>query len=161
MGNYIGLNIDWNAMTAEEAEALAAGLAEAARETQKTDGRASAKRPGTPQQVRSWLRQKAELFAAQGKTATPGQRGAMVGALEALFPSESRDMRKQCRYSLLRYVYGVDSSKKLTDAQALALLAWAQERDGIGMWRASDLAIAEAAAIVNAVGEAAGQRQLL
>ncbi|MBC7235015.1 MAG: hypothetical protein H5T69_04175 [Chloroflexi bacterium] len=161
MGTHIGPNVDWNVMTAEEAEALAAGLAEADRETPKTDGRASVKRPGTPQQVRSWLQRKAALFAAQGKTATPGQRGAMIGALEALFPSEPRDMRTQCRYSLLRYVYGVDSSKKLTDAQALALLAWAQARDDMGIPRASDLAIAEAAAIINAAGEAAGQQRLI
>jgi len=115
---------------------------------------------GTPEQVRGWLTQKALAIGMRGTKASEGQRGAMVGALERLFPGEADDMAKQCRYSLLKVFFGVDSSKDLTDSQVLALLAWAQTQDGSGNFVPDPVATTEAARIIGAVTLAAGQQGL-
>jgi hypothetical protein len=79
-------------------------------------------------------------------------------SLEALFPNDNADMRQAKRYSVLRYLFGVDSSKKLTVGQKDALLRWCTV-DGDYTKPHPD-AFAEAAAIVDAQGVANGQTKL-
>jgi hypothetical protein len=64
-------------------------------------------------------------------------------ALEALFPLVAFEDRKVRRYSIMRYLVGKESSKDLTDSECNALVAWAH----------TEAAQAEAAAILDAIGE--------
>ena len=122
-------------------------------------------RPGTPEQVRHWLEVKVKRLAKAGRDCNTGLRGACVSALEALFPTNNDLLRKQMRYSLLDYIFSVQSSKDLSGPQVLALLDWAQEdlgADGEGKlhYAPNKDAVIEAARIINQVEEQAGQSKL-
>lgn len=75
----------------------------------------------------------------------------VVIALESLFPDDSKEMRTAKRYGILKWAYGVDSTKKLNEGQADALKSWA----------ATDSAVEEAAAIIAFRDKDAGQQRLL
>lgn len=109
-------------------------------------------------EISARVRRKAKLLAAD--KCTKGHRGAMVGALEALFPNDTSPVvRKAKRQALLRHFFGVDSSKELNAGQVLALLRWAQEFAGAG-YKTRVEAVQEAATIIEARDVAAGQRSL-
>lgn len=88
-------------------------------------------------------------------------RGAMVGALEALFPNDSKEIKTAKRRMLLKHLCGVDSSKDLTGAQVAVLLGWASERLDSGEFAPDAMAMQEAALVVKAADVAAGQQELL
>lgn len=117
-------------------------------------------RPASPHVVRGWLRAKAQKYATQGATCTGGQRGAMCGAVEALFESDQPVVRVEKRHSLLRYFWEVDSSAKLTPSQILATASWAQEKLDTGEYVPDANAVQEAAKIIEQDLLAKGQQPL-
>ena len=79
------------------------------------------------------------------------QLGLVVRLLEDLSPDSAPIERKVRRYTLLRYIYGLDTAKNLTRAQAGALIDWCQ----------TPSAKAEALLILDEVGREHGQEKLL
>jgi len=82
----------------------------------------------------------------------------VVQSIESLFPDDDKEMRKAKRYSVLRYLFGVDSSKNLTIGQKDAILAWCTV--GGDYTKPHPDAFAEAARIVEAQGVANGQMKM-
>jgi len=76
-------------------------------------------------------------------------RGACLGAAEALFAGD-RDLEEK-RHRLMEFLFGIKSTKEMTDGQARAFLQWAQDsvqQDGITRYFASEMAMKEAAAVI-------------
>ncbi len=113
-----------------------------------------------PEKVREWVQAMAGELVKAEATATDGQRGLCVAVLEGLFPGEQPDMRTQCRYSLLKYLWDVDSIKDCTDAQVLAMLDWAGIEGANGK-TISDPDVMGEAQRIHEVGKAAGQQELV
>jgi len=88
---------------------------------------------------------------ARGRTTPadePRQR-AVAGALEQLFPGMAdRAARTAARHTLMDYLVGKTTTKALTDGEASALLAWAEEVNEAGEYIISDMAIDEAALVL-------------
>jgi len=117
-------------------------------------------RPYPPETLKAGMTQRAEKAAAM--VATDGHRGAMVGAVEALFSGDSKEIATGKRHMVLKYLFGKDSSKELTGGQVHAVLGWAQEKIvESGEYAPDPVAAQEAALIVKAVDVAAGQTSLL
>jgi hypothetical protein len=97
-------------------------------------------------------------------------RGAVVGALEALFEGETGEIKTAKRHGLLRSFFGTDTSKTLTEGQCQALFSWSREKldeEGCTIYAPSVFAAKEAAAIIalrdeaaEYSGEAAGQERM-
>jgi hypothetical protein len=107
-------------------------------------------RPYDPETLKIGLNQKAE----KNKTlvATEAHRGALVAALEALFPSETREVREMCRHDLTKYLFGRESTKDLTGGQVHTLLGWAQERLDSGEFAPDPTAAQEAHKVIVLIG---------
>jgi len=82
----------------------------------------------------------------------------VVTSIEALFPDDDKEMRRAKRYSVLRYLFNVESSKNLTVGQKDAVLAWCTE--GGDYNKPHPDAFTEAARIVEAQGVANGQTSM-
>jgi len=128
VGNHIKANVD---KLVKKEEAAASG------------------RPYSPAQLKAHLVAMAEQNHGVAPL-TDGAKGAIVGALDALSPDRDPVVRKAKRYSLFRFVNGVDSSKKLDDAWLRAYGDWAQ----------SEHAAAELAAVIEVADVAAGQQRM-
>ena len=90
-------------------------------------------------------------------------RGAVVGAMEALFEGEAAEIKTAKRHGLLRAFFGLDTSKTLTEGQCQALFAWSREKldeEGRTVYAPSVFAAKEAAAIITLRDKAAGQQEL-
>lgn len=86
-------------------------------------------------------------------------RNFVAGRVNELFDADPTTKNAK-RHSVLLYVFGVDSSSQLNVAQCRALLAWSTdkvEEDGQEVLLPNDYAISEAAAMVAAYEEGAGQ----
>ncbi len=119
-----------------------------------------ADRPYPPHVIAKGLRAAADK---QGNgPSSEKQQLAVRLALEALFPDDAEAPNK--RRTVTQYVFDAESSKSLTSGQCGAILDWAriaeEGDDGQTYYSATEHAPAEAASIVNAVCEAAGQQKL-
>ena len=93
-----------------------------------------------------------------------GKAGACVGALESLFPNDSREIRKWKRYGLLRFFLGKNTIKTCTDGECTVLLRFATVNIGDDQrprWIARPKAILQAAEIIKYLDAEAGQGALL
>jgi len=89
-------------------------------------------------------------------------RNFVAGRVNDLFDDDPTT-RNAKRHSVLLYVFGVDSSSKLTSGQCKALSAWSTdkiEEDGQEVLLPNEYAIKEAAAIVKAYEAAKGQQEM-
>ena len=115
-------------------------------------------RPGDPETVKGWLTSKAH--EVKGQTASGGQRGALVAALEKLFADGDPSIRQNKRYNLTEYFWGIKSTRELKDEMILATLSWAQERLDTGEYVPDANAVKEAQKIIELVDVAAGQEAM-
>lgn len=115
-------------------------------------------RPYTADQV---LAKIATLTAGDdGSPASEKQIGLVAGKLEECFAGGEDPARK--RHSVLKVIFGFDSAKILSKAQAKALLSWllAGGQDDTGDWPLHPAAPKEAAALLRRALLAAGQGEL-
>lgn len=93
--------------------------------------------PMTPTQLTTWLRDAAKAAENDGSSdLSDGWKGAIRGHVGKLFAGQAKPF--------LAEVYGVESSKDLTEGQWKALLRWLDIRQAEdGQWHADDLAVAE------------------
>lgn len=103
-----------------------------------------AERPWQPEMLKSQIAVKVKHSKYVGEITT-AQRGTLAKVLNDFFLSEEEP--DKFRHTLLRYLVGVDSSTKLSKAQASVLLDWASTPE----------AYAEAMLIIRAAGMDAGQ----
>jgi hypothetical protein len=120
-------------------------------EPQTTNGN---NRPFVPSYLRDKLLERAEAHNADGPFENrTGAQGLMVGTLEKVLGDSGKEKRRE----VLNFVFGVTSSKDLTDAQIRALLEWLKPDD-------EDAKISfiqqEAAALVRAAADAQGQMDM-
>lgn len=116
-------------------------------------------RPIAPEMLKGAIATR--VAKAGSLVADEGQRGALVGALNALFASDAKEIQANKRHMLLQYLTGKDSSKALTGAEIAAILPWASERLDSGEYVPDKMAAQEAALVVKAMDEQAGQTSLL
>jgi len=120
-------------------------------------------RPFPPNVLRVLVAQKVAKFGAGATMPTRGTVGACVGALDNLFTSQgqSKESATQMRHALAVGLLGEGkaASKTWTDAECKALLAWSQDEVD-NAWLPNDDAIKEAALVVQAVENVAGQQPL-
>ena len=93
--------------------------------------------PMTPTQLTTWLRDAAKAAENDGSSdLSDGWKGAIRGHVGKLFAGQAKPF--------LAEVYGVESSKDLTEGQWKAILRWLDIRQAEdGQWHADDLAVAE------------------
>ena len=108
---------------------------------------------------------KVKDLAANGSQEPADQktRGAVVGALEALFEGDPAEIKTAKRHGLLRAFFDTDTSKTLTEGQCQALAAWSREKlveDGQTIYAPSVFAAKEAAAIITLRDETMGQERM-
>lgn len=117
----------------------------------------SVERPLTPTTLRSKLAAKA---AKHKGDASPEQIGLMVGMMETVFaPDKEAD---KIRRSCLRFLWGTDSSKKMTGAQVKAMLDWLKpEKDSGGAYFIDPMAATELTSVWTAAQKEAGQKELI
>jgi hypothetical protein len=117
-------------------------------------------RPYDPETLKKGIAQR--VARAGALAADEGQRGALVGALNALFASDAKEIQTNKRHMVLQYLTGKDSSKNLTGAEIAALLPWTSERLAeTNEYVPDPMAIQEAALIVKAMDADAGQAALI
>jgi len=101
-------------------------------------------RPYPPEMVKERIGEKSLHYSQKGETASNELRGAVVGWMNNIWKTDDKDGNEE-RRRLIKSIFGVDSSKKLTDAHVLALRDWMQPiEDNFP----SPLAIAEAKKIL-------------
>lgn len=93
--------------------------------------------PMTPTQLTTWLRDAAKAAETDGSSnLSDNWKGAIRGHIGKLFAGQAKPF--------LAEVYGVESSKDLSEGQWKALLRWLNIRQAEdGQWHADDLAVAE------------------
>lgn len=93
--------------------------------------------PMTPTQLTTWLRDAAKAAENDGSSdLSDGWKGAIRGHVGKLFAGQAKPF--------LAEVYGVESSKDLTEGQWKAILRWLDIRQAEdGQWHADDMAVAE------------------
>ena len=112
-------------------------------------------RPLDPEKVRAFIRKKAgwqdghRLMDGEPMDTKEVPRVATV--MGELFPNLDNKMRQKARHDVLRYLIGVDSTKALTMAEALAITDWSRDQDSAQI---------EAARILEAIAIEAGQQEL-
>jgi hypothetical protein len=116
-------------------------------------------RPYDPETLKRGIAQR--VAKAGALAADEGQRGALVGALNALFASDAKEIQTNKRHMILQYLVGKDSSKALTGAEIAALLPWASERLDSGEYAPDKSAAQEAALIIAAMDADAGQAAMI
>ena len=91
----------------------------------------------TPTQLTTWLRDAAKAAENDNSSdLSDGWKGAIRGHIGKLFADKAK--------AFLHEVYGVESSKDLSEGQWKALLRWLDIRQADdGQWHADDLAVAE------------------
>lgn len=94
-----------------------------------------------------------------GKYANAAQRGLVAGMLKMCFAGfEDADNR---RHGVEKYLWGVESSRDLTDAQVLAALDWLKpQKDSGGAYTPDAMAITEAKMVLHAHLLDAGQQEM-
>jgi len=116
-------------------------------------------RPMDAETIRAALREKAAKLE-DGKELKPEFRHFVAGRMNDLFGNDDITAKSQKRHSVLLYVFGVDTSEKLTTGQCRALRAWStdevKEGDETTLLPNPD-AISEAQAMVNAYDEERGR----
>lgn len=122
-------------------------------EQPKEAPKATNARPYAPEVV------KAKLLAAEAKAndksaADPARRGAVAGNLQEAGGNE------QARHLFLDYVFGIKSSKDLTNGQAVAIGKWLSFKDAEGSWQLLPEAVEEMKLIVRAQQKALGQQDM-
>jgi len=116
-------------------------------------------RPYDPETLKAGIAQR--IAKAGNMVATDEQRGAMIGALEALFANDSKEIRTAKRHMVTKHLIGKDSAKDATGAEIAVLLSWASERLDSGEYAPDPMAAQEAALVVKTMDEQAGQTSLL
>lgn len=93
--------------------------------------------PMTPTQLTTWLRDAAKAAENDNSSdLSDGWKGAIRGHIGKLFADKAK--------AFLHEVYGVESSKDLSEGQWKALLRWLDIRQADdGQWHVDDLAVAE------------------
>ena len=93
--------------------------------------------PMIPAQLTTWLRDAAKAAETDGSSnLSDNWKGAIRGHIGKLFSGQAKPF--------LAEVYGVESSKDLSEGQWKALLRWLDIRQADdGQWHADDLAVAE------------------
>jgi hypothetical protein len=114
-------------------------------------------RPYPPELVKQAIASRAAKGSQE--VTTQGMRGSTVGALEALFPSASKESKAHLRHQLGTYLVGKGTSSEWTHGECQALLQWAQTRQDDGAMVPTEMACLEAAAIILAL-DAKGQQEL-
>lgn len=116
-------------------------------------------RPLMPATLRSFLAQKASHYSHEF-VASSGQIGLMVGMMEETFAIEGAG---KIRRSCLRYLWGVDSSSKMTGSQVLATLDWLKpvRDDDSGAFHPDPMAVQELHAVWTAAQKEDGQLELI
>lgn len=127
-----------------------------------SDTRGRWARPMDAETVREALRQKATKLE-DGEELTGKFRNLVAGRMNDLFGNDDPTTRNAKRHSVLLYVFGVDSSSKLTKGQCRALYAWSTDKikeDGQEILLPNEHAIAEALAMVAAYEEQQSQTRV-
>lgn len=118
-------------------------------------------RPYDAETLRDKMRQAAgwqDSARLDGEPITDGQKKAVPGLI-AKAVDVAADLADKARHDILGYLFTVDSSAKLTKAEASAIItAWKHKDEG--NWDANGYAQAEAARILEAVAIEAGQQEL-
>lgn len=114
----------------------------------------------SPEQVKVFV----ERIAAMQRDCTEGitdhRKRALIMAFTALLGYiPDAKLRDGQRHRLLKYFFGVSSSKELTNAQAYALLRWMIQRDS-DSFEPREEARPEAVRILNMLDEIEGQLRL-
>lgn len=118
----------------------------------------SSLRPYPPETVKAGVLSR----AAKGDQviAEHGFRGLVIGYLEAVWMNEEPDTRAAKRHSVLDFIFGDPSSKRLTTGQCKALLDWLTDTQPDKKPVLNADAVAEAISIVLYWDEQAGQQRL-
>jgi hypothetical protein len=118
---------------------------------------ATIERPLAPETLRSWLAAKVNEIGIY--QSTPEQLGLMVGMMELAFAPD-KDAAKIHR-SCIRFLWGYDSTKKMSGPQVKATLDWlAPVKDSGGSYLPDDMAVKELHAVWTAANVEAGQEAL-
>lgn len=127
----------------------------------------NSKRPYSAEKIRAHLQEAATFFTSEvakgnyGEVADQTQKyqGLVAANMEKCFAGDKDATEK--RHSVLMYIWGIDSTKKLTAGQILAHrkhLNWTQ--DSGGDWNPDDLAVKEVRAMYKARLKELGQEEL-
>jgi len=112
-------------------------------------------RPLDPEKVRAFIRKKAGWQDGHrlmdGEPIDTKEVPRVATVMGELFPNLDNKMRQKARHDVLRYLIGVDSTKALTMAEALAITDWSRDQDSAQI---------EAARILEAIAIEAGQQEL-
>ena len=128
--------------------------------TTNGNGTAKAQAPARPydaETIRKALHQRIAKY--EEEPPTPGDTGAMVGALNKLWPNDNADSQAIKRHALLHFVLGKNSSKLCSKGECTVIREWASTFGESG-YTASPHAIVEAARMVEADEAAQGQQPL-
>jgi len=98
-----------------------------------------------------WAKNNGGYVRTQGEPITEKQIGFVASRMETLFDNLDADMSARARHDVLDFLYTVDSTKKLTKAEASALIDWAEDVEA---------ARQEAARILTEIAREAGQQEL-
>jgi recombination protein RecT len=125
---------------------------------QPKDASVDIERPLVPETLRAWLAENVKEIGIYQHT--PEQMGLMNGMLTQAFAPD-KDAEK-IRRSCLRYLWGVDSSKKLNGPQIKATLDWLKPvKDSGGAYAIDTMAAQELHAVWTAANVEAGQGTLI
>lgn len=121
---------------------------------------ANGRRPWSAEQVIAKIVEIVEAKGGKGAAASDKQRGLIAAKLEECFAGD--DDASTRRHTVLKAIFGFDSVKLLTKAQAGATLQWllAGGQDDTGDYPLHEAAPKEAAAIVRQALIDAGQEEL-
>lgn len=121
-----------------------------------------AHRPIPAHMLREGLRQRAGWKDGKrlldGEPVTEKQTGFVAGLLDQAFEDIPDDMRDKARHDVLRYLFDVDSTTKLTKAEASTAIDWLHDPNN--MSKANAYAKAEASGILQAAAVEAGQQEM-
>jgi len=129
-------------------------------EEAKSQATATRTRPYDPDCLRDKLA--AKLAGDKTLVAERSLQGAVCGALDNLFMFRNDDKvhATEKRHSLLTFFFASDTTKTLTQAQASAMLNWAQDQNEDGEYVPNSHAVEEAARVVRQVLAEAGQADM-
>jgi hypothetical protein len=123
------------------------------------DPKAQPVRPYDPETLKKGLAYR--VTKAGNLVATEAQCGALVGALDALFASDAKEIQTNKRHMVIKHLCDVTSTKQMSGAQVAVLLGWASERLDSGEYAPDPMAAQEATLIVKAMDADAGQAALI